>query len=344
MDITLGEIASLIGGKLMGDKNTIVSGISSLAEAGPKDISLYTSSKYRDALKRTKAAAILVKEKTDLFEGSQILVENPGLAQAKIAGLFIGGPHKFPGISEKAFVHKTARIGQGVSIYPFVYVGEDVELGDEVILFPGVFVGNRAKIGKGAVLYPHVIVMDDCVIGEKVILHPGVIIGADGFGFVPDGNKIEKIPQVGVVQIDRDVEIGANTCVDRASLGKTWVKEGVKTDNLVQIGHNVVIGEHSIIVAQAGIAGSVEVGKGVVIGGQVGISDHITIGDGAMIGSQSGIAKSVAPGEIVSGTPAMPHKMWLKTSLIVNKLPELYKQIRELQKRVAELEKQLEKE
>jgi UDP-3-O-[3-hydroxymyristoyl] glucosamine N-acyltransferase len=222
-----------------------------------------------------------------------------------------------------------------------VYVGKDAVIDDDVTLFPGVFVGERVKIGKRTLIYPNVSILQDCIIGKDVILHAGTVIGGDGFGFARDGAVPVKIPQIGTVQIDDEVEIGSNNCIDRAALGKTWIKRRVKTDNLVQVAHNVVIGENTVIVAQVGISGSVHVGRDVAIGGQVGIIDHLEIGDRAMIGSQSGVAKSVAPGHVVSGYPAMPHRLFLRTSGLIMRLPQMNSRLRDLEKKVEELEEKL---
>ena len=211
-------------------------------------------------------------------------------------------------------------------------------IGDHAVLFPGVFVGERARIGNHTVLFPNVTIMNDCVIGDEVIIHAGSVVGSDGFGFVRDGSENVKIPQMGIVQIDDHVEIGANNCIDRAAVGKTWIKRGVKTDNLVQIAHNVVIGEDTLLVAQAAIGGSVSVGNQVVIGGQAAIRDHLRVEDRAMIGSQSGVAKSLGQGEIVSGSPAIPHRVWLKTSALIPHLPDWVARIRRLEKRLDDLE------
>ena len=213
-------------------------------------------------------------------------------------------------------------------------------IGDEVILFPGVFIGDRVKIGNRALIYSNVSVLQDCLIGNDVIIHAGTVIGSDGFGFVRDGSKSVKIPQTGIVQIDDQVEIGACNCIDRATIGKTWIKTGVKTDNLVQVGHNVSIGEDTIVVAQVGISGSCNIGREVIIGGQAGITDHIEIGDRAMIGSQSGVAKSVSPGEVVSGSPTMPHRLWLRTSRLITRLPQFNERLRKLEKRMEKLEEE----
>jgi UDP-3-O-[3-hydroxymyristoyl] glucosamine N-acyltransferase len=222
-----------------------------------------------------------------------------------------------------------------------VYVGRDSVLGDDAVLFPGVCLGDRVTVGNGSIVYPNVTIMSDCIIGREVIIHAGTVIGSDGFGYARDGEVSVKIPQRGIVQIEDNVEIGANNAIDRAALGKTLIGKGVKTDNLVQIAHNVTIGENTVIVAQVGIAGSTRIGKGVIIGGQVGLADHIEIGDRVMIAAKTGVSKSLPAGEIVSGIPAMPHRLWLKTRGHIKKLPEYAETVKELQDRIKKLEAQL---
>ena len=337
----LREIADLVGGKVIGDDQVAITGINSLGEASKGQISFFADRRYRESLEKTKASALLVSAVIDLYKGPQVVVSNPALAYARVASLFAPSLPRFSGISEKAVIRKSSKIGRNVSIYPMVYVGEDAVIGDHATLYPGVFVGDRAKIGEKTVIYPNVSIMHDCVIGNEVIIHAGTVIGSDGFGFVRDGSMNVKIPQIGYVRVDDQVEIGANNTIDRAALGKTWIKRGVKTDNLVQVGHNVVIGEDTIIVALAGISGSVHIGREVIIGGQAGIIDHLEIGDRAMVGPRSGVVKSISPGEVVSGTPTMPHRLWLRTTGLISRLPQLNDRIRSLEKKVEELEKQL---
>jgi UDP-3-O-[3-hydroxymyristoyl] glucosamine N-acyltransferase len=321
LEFNLKEIADRVGGKVLGDDRLVITGINSLAEACPGQISFFADPRFKEDLKSTKASAIFIAEPYPGFKGSEVIVRNPALAYAKVAALFAPPVSRFQGISEKAFISESAVIG------------------DDAVLFPGVFVGERVRIGNHTVLFPNVTVMNGCVIGNDVVIHAGTVIGSDGFGFVRDGAINVKIPQMGIVQIDDQVEIGANNCIDRAALGKTWIKRGVKTDNLVQIAHNVVIGEDTVLVAQAAIGGSVSVGKQVVIGGQVAVRDHLRVEDRSMIGSQSGVAKSLGPGEIVSGSPAIPHRLWLKTSALIPQLPELVARLRRLEKRLDDLEK-----
>jgi len=343
LELPLKKIARVVGGKVLGNDSIIISGIRSLDEAVPGDICFFADSRYKESLAKTRASAVIVPEKNSLFKGTQVVVSDPSLAYARVAELLAPPVPRYPGISKRAFVHKKSRIGKNVSIYPMVYVGKDAVIGDDATLFPGVFVGERVKIGKRTLIYPNVSILQDCIIGNDVILHAGTVVGGDGFGFAREGSVPVKIPQIGTVQIDDEVEIGCNNCIDRAALGKTWIKRRVKTDNLVQIGHNVVIGENTVIVAQAGISGSVHIGCDVVIGGQVGIIDHIEIGDRAMIGSGSGVAKSVSPGEVVSGYPAMPHRLFLRTSGLIKRLPQFNNRLRNLESRLEELEKKLKK-
>lgn len=343
LGFTLKEIAERVAGEVAGDERIRITGINSLPEASEGEISFFTSSRFKDRLTQTKASALLVPRRQDLFSGSQVIVSNPALAYARVAELFAPAPARYPGISDRAFIHQSALVGNRVSIYPSAYVGERAEIGDDVILFPGVFVGDGVRIGKRTVLFPNVSVMHDCIIGNDVVIHAGSVIGADGFGFVRDGKVNVKIPQLGIVQIDDRVEIGANACIDRAALGKTWIRQGVKTDNLVQIAHNVVIGEDTVIVAQTAIGGSAHVGNQVVIGGQVAVGDHVDVSDRVMIGSQSGVPKSIPEGRVVSGTPAMPHRLWLKTSSLITKLPDLFARFRDLEKRLTDLEKDFRK-
>jgi UDP-3-O-[3-hydroxymyristoyl] glucosamine N-acyltransferase len=337
LEFELKEIADRIGGKVLGDDRVVITGIASLAEALHGQISFFADPRFKELLKTTQASAILIAEPNTVFKGSQVIVRNPALAYAKAAALF-APPPRVVGISEKAFISESAVIGAHASIYPLAYIGEEAVVGDSAILFPGVFIGDRVKIGSRTVLYPNVTVMNDCVIGNEVIIHAGTVIGGDGFGFVRDGSIHVKIPQMGTVQIDDHVEIGANCCIDRAALGKTWIKRGVKTDNLVQIAHNVVVGEDTLLVAQAAVGGSVSIGNQVVIGGQAAIRDHLQVEDRAMIGSQSGVAKSLGVGEIVSGSPAIPHRLWLKTSALIPHLPDFVARLRRLEKRLDDLE------
>jgi len=343
LTFTLRQIADEIGGEVVGDNQAVITGIASLQEATNRDVSFFWDPRYKDVVKTTKAAALIVSKTLDFFQGPQVVVSNPALAYARVARLFAPPVSRYSDLSPKAFIHESSEIGENVSIYPMVYIGERVVIGDNVTIFPGVFVGDGVKIGHDTLIYPNVTILHDCIIGNEVIIHAGSVIGSDGFGFVRESSINIKIPQIGVVQIDDRVEIGANNTIDRASMGKTWIKRGVKTDNLVQVAHNVVIGEDTIIVAQTALGGSAQVGKGVIIGGQVAVSDHVKIEDRVMIGSQSGVPKSISKGQIVSGTPAMPHRLWLKTRGLITRLPEAMERLRGLEKQVKDLENRFRK-
>lgn len=344
MKLALKKIARIAGGKVLGDNSIIITGIKSLETASPGDISFFADPRYRASLSKTKASVIIVSQENKLFNGTQLVVSNPSLAYARVAGLFAKPMTPVPGIGEPSFVHKKSSIGKNVSIHPMVFIGKETIIGDNTILCPGVYIGDRVKIGKDTLIYPNVSILEDCIIGNDVIIHAGTVIGSDGFGFVKDGPVSVKIPQIGIVQIDDHVEIGANNCIDRAALGKTWIKKGVKTDNMVHIAHNVTVGEDTIIVAQTGISGSVKIGREVTIGGQVALSDHIEVGDRAMIGSRSGVAKSVPSGKIVSGSPALPHRSFLKISGLKNRLPQFNERLRKLEKMMDKIEKRLDRE
>jgi UDP-3-O-[3-hydroxymyristoyl] glucosamine N-acyltransferase len=230
------------------------------------------------------------------------------------------------------------QIGSNVSIWPGVTLGDRVRIGSSVTLYPGVFVGDDSAIGEHTVLYPNVVVREGCHIGARVIIHSGTVIGSDGFGYVQDQGRHHKIPQLGGVIIEDDVELGANVTVDRATLGHTIIKQGTKVDNLVQIAHNVTVGEHSILVAQVGIAGSTTIGRHVMIGGQAGLADHIQIGDHVMIASRAGVNRSLESNQIVSGAPVMPHETWLKAQAVIPRLPELRHSVRAMEERLKKLE------
>lgn len=338
---TLEKLAALVGGEVAGDGLLEVRGIAGLEEAREGEITFLVELKNLPRLEKTKASAAIVPLSLPSFIKPVIRTPNPYLAYAKIQAFFTHQPYCPKGVDPRACLGRDVKIGQEVSIYPFVFIGDRCQIGDRVVLYPGVYVGESAQIGEESILYPNVVVMNRCIIGKRAIIHPGTIIGSDGFGFARDGAQYVKIPQVGIVQIDDDVEIGANCAIDRAAMGKTWVKRGVKTDNLVQIGHNVTIGEDTVLVAQVGIAGSTEVGNRVSLGGQAGVVDHIKIGDGAMVGAQSGVAQDVLPGQIISGSPAFAHREWLRTQAVIPKLPEMKRLLSALEKRVKALEEKM---
>jgi UDP-3-O-[3-hydroxymyristoyl] glucosamine N-acyltransferase len=335
---TLGELARLVGGELQGDSELRVSGVAGLEEAQINQLSFVVGPKYLPQAHASEAGALIVPPKLRDINKPLIITDNPYLAFAKILSLFTPKPRPPLGVSSKAHIGAEVKLGDSVSIQPNVYVGDSTVLGDRVSLHGGVYIGSEVCIGHDTILYPNVTILDRCIIGDRVTIHSGTVVGSDGFGFAQDGNSYFKIPQVGIVQIDDDVEIGANCTIDRATMGKTWIQRGVKIDNLVQIAHNVVVGEDGIIVAQVGISGSTKVGKNVILAGQVGVTGHLEIGDNVRVGAQSGIAKSIPPGQTVSGSPAISHRDWLKNCQILSRLPELRKKILNLEKRLAAIE------
>jgi UDP-3-O-[3-hydroxymyristoyl] glucosamine N-acyltransferase len=338
MQKTLGELARLVEGELCGEAHLTISGVAGLGEAEDTDVSFVVGAKYVVRAKQSKAGALIVPPQLREMDRPLIISENPYLAFAKILTLFSQKPRLAPTVSPAAHLGDKVQLGEDVSIQPQVFVGNNVVLGDRVCLHAGVSIGDGVQIGNDTLIYPNVTILDGCIIGKRVIIHSGTVVGSDGFGFAQDGERYVKIPQVGLVQIDDDVEIGANCTIDRATMGKTWIQRGVKIDNLVQVAHNVVVGEDTIIIAQVGISGSVLVGKNVILAGQVGVAGHLEIGDGVRVGAQSGLGKSVPSGRTVSGSPAIDHRDWLKNCRIISRLPELRKKIMELEKRLAELE------
>jgi len=341
--LTLKEVSEFLNGEIHGNEDLKIKGINSLEAAHRDEITFVTSKRYYDKLKSTKACAVIIPHNWPQHLEINIpfiKVKDPYLAYAKLASFFLQKENDYFGISQKAYISPNCDIASEVSIYPGVYIGKHSKIAKKVIIYPGVKIGNNVTINANTILYPNVVIYDDCVIGSNVIIHAGAIIGADGFGYAHDGSKYVKIPQVGKVIIEDDVEIGANTCIDRAALNETIIKRGTKIDNLVQVGHNCIIGENSILVSHVAIGGSTKVGNWVMIGGQVGIADHKTIGDYVKIGAKSGIAQDIPKGSIVSGSPAMPHKLWLKTSQLIKRLPELFKDVRHIKEILSRIEKE----
>jgi UDP-3-O-[3-hydroxymyristoyl] glucosamine N-acyltransferase len=337
------DLAEYVGGRVIGDGSVTISRVSPIEEAGPGDITFLANSRYARFISGSKASAIIVaphivgSEFAKLGQGF-LEVAQPYVAFAKILQLFAPRAEYRREIATSAHIDPSAKIGHDVSVYPNVFVGKSAQIGDRSVLLPGVFLGDRVEIGSDCVLHPNVVVRDGCRLGNRVILHAGVVIGSDGFGYAGSGDSRIKIPQVGVVEVEDDVEIGANTTIDRATLGRTLIGRGAKIDNLVQIAHNVTVGPNSVIAAQAGIAGSTKLGKNVTLAGQVGVVNHIEIGDGAIIGPQSGVPQSVAAGALLSGGIGVaPHHEWLKVMTLLPQLPKLWTLVRRLEKQVAQL-------
>src|SRR4030043_1192736 len=341
MNKKLKELAEWVDGTVVGDGEIEISGVSAIDEAQAGEITFIANPKYLPKLNETRASAVIVSKEVSQGEKPLLSVANPYLAFAKILTFFSQKPHLPQGIDSNAWISPTARLGKALTLYPFVYIGDRCSIGDRVTLYPGVCIGEDSSIGEDSVLYPNVSIYSGTGIGKRVILHSGVVIGSDGFGYVKEGKKKVKIPQVGRVEIEDDVEIGANTTIDRAALGKTIIRRGVKIDNLVQGAHNVEIGEDSIIVAQVGIAGSTKIGKNVILAGQVGVVGHIEIGDNVQVGAQSGVGQNLPPDQAFSGSPAFPHREWLRAVNIFQKLPEMKKTLIRIEKRLKDLEEAL---
>jgi UDP-3-O-[3-hydroxymyristoyl] glucosamine N-acyltransferase len=338
----LKEIASFLGGRVIGNENSVVNGLGTLDEATEGQLTFLANPKYAAKVETTKATAVIVPPGAERYGKNVIEVKNPYLAFAKLLTIFHVKPHAPKGIMEGAMVGKDVITGEDITIYPGAYVADGVKIGNRVVLYPGAVLYEGVEVGDDVTLHANVTVREGCRIGNRVIVHGGVVIGSDGFGYAPDGKSYQKIPQIGVVVVEDDVEIGANTTIDRAALGITLIRRGTKIDNLVQIAHNCIIGENCIIVSQTGISGSTKLGEHVTIGGQVGIVGHLDIGDNVMVGAKSGVHNSITAGQIYSGYPAFPHKEWLKAASVFSKLPEMRKTINSLEKKIQELESQLE--
>ena len=340
MKKTLREIAQIVDGEVIGDGNVVITGVCGIREARKGDLTFVANVKYIPLMRQTRASAIITSRDIKAAPKPIIRTDNPDLAFAKMISLLAPNEITHPrGIHPTAMIGKGVKLGEGVAIQPYVVIGDNAQIGDRTILYVGVFIGDHAKIGSDTLVYPHVTIRERVEIGNRVIIHSGTVIGSDGFGFSTVKGVHVKIPQIGTVKIEDDVEVGANVTIDRARFGVTHIKRGTKIDNLVQIAHNVVIGEHSIIVAQTGISGSTVVGNGVVIAGQTGIVGHITIGDNTVIGARSGVIKSIPPNSVILGAPAKPISKFKETNACLQRLPKLYETVRLLEEKVNALTK-----
>ena len=340
MKKTLKEIARLIDGEVVGDGNTVITGVSGIKEANAGDITFLANPKYFPFIKKTHASAIITGRDIKTTPKPIIRSDNPSLAFAKVVSLVAPNEVTHPkGIHPTAILGKDVSLGSDVAVGPYVVIEDNVSIGDKTIIYASCFIGHHTKIGTNTLIYPNVSIRERVTIGSRVIIHNGSVIGSDGFGFVNIEGVHLKIPQVGTVEIGDDVEIGANVTIDRARFDKTVIGRGTKIDNLVQIAHNVAIGENSIIVAQAGISGSTTIGKGVTLAGQAGLAGHITVGNGAVVAAKAGVTKSIPPNIMVSGYPAKPHALAKRINACVQNLPRLYHTVAELKKKLEELEK-----
>ncbi|RRD89109.1 UDP-3-O-(3-hydroxymyristoyl)glucosamine N-acyltransferase [Bacteroides heparinolyticus] len=346
MEFSAKQIATFIQGEIVGDENATVHTFAKIEEGMPGAISFLSNPKYTSYIYDTQSSIVLVNKDfipEQEVKTTLIKVDNAYESLAKLLNLYEQSKPKLTGISPLAFVAESAKIGKDVYIAPFACIGEHAEVGDNTVIHPHVTIGSGAKIGSNCIIYANATVYHDCRIGNHCILHAGCVIGADGFGFAPTPEGYEKIPQIGITILEDNVEVGANTCIDRATMGATIVHSGVKLDNLIQIAHNDEIGSHTVMAAQVGIAGSTKVGEWCMMGGQVGVAGHIHIGDKVNLGAQSGVPGSIKDGSQLIGTPPMESKPYFKSAAIYRKLPDMYTELNVLRKELNELKQQLNK-
>ncbi len=340
MKFTAKQIASFIGGEIVGNENAEIYTFAKIEEGVPGAISFLANPKYAEYIYTTQSSVVLVNkdfEPKDEIQATLIKVDNAYESLAKLMMMYEATKPKKQGISSLASIAASAKIGENCYIAPFVVIGEGCEIGDNCCIHDGVSIGDGAKVGNGCLLYAHVTVYHDCRIGNNCILHSGCVIGADGFGFAPTANGYNKIPQTGIVVIEDNVEVGANTCIDRATMGSTIIRNGVKLDNLVQIAHNDEVGSHTAMAAQVGIAGSTKIGQWCIFGGQAGISGHSTIEDRTTVGPQCGTIGNLKGGQTLLGSPAMDAKEYIRAAAYMKRLPEMDKKIKQLTKELEAL-------
>lgn len=342
MEFTAQQIADFLKGTVVGDPTAKVSNFSKIEEGIPGTITFLANPKYEHFIYQTKASIVLVNENfnpASPIESTLIRVSNAYTSLAMLLNLVEQSRIKKNGIDSSAFIAATATIEENCYVGAFAYIGENTHIGKGCMIYPHVYIGDNVRIADNTTLYPHSVIYDECIIGHHCIIHAGVVIGADGFGFAPENGEYTKIAQLGNVVIEDNVEMGANTAVDRAVMGSTIIHKGVKLDNLIQIGHNVEIGENTVMAAQVGIAGSTKVGSNCMFGGQVGLGGHIHIGDNTQIGAQSGIISNIDANSKIMGSPAIPVKSFMRSGVLLEKLPDIYKTLYRLEKEVEELKK-----
>ena len=347
MEFSAKQIAEYVQGTIVGDENASVHTFAKIEEGIPGALSFLSNPKYTQYIYDTQSSIVLVNkdfEPEKEVKATLIKVNNAYESLAKLMTLYEQSQPKRTGIHPLAYVAPTAKIGENVYLAPFACVGDNAEIGDGTELHPHATVGRGANVGKNCILYTNCNVYHDCRVGNNCILHSGSVVGADGFGFAPSPDGYEKIPQIGIAILEDNVEIGANTCIDRATMGATIIRKGVKLDNLIQIAHNVEVGSNTVMASQTGVAGSTKVGEWCMFGGQVGIGGHIKIGNKVNLGAQSGVPGSIKDGQNLIGTPPMELKNYFKSSAVFKKLPDMYKELNALRKEIDELKKQLNKE
>lgn len=342
MKIELKKIAQIIGGKVIGKSKTMITGVAGIKEVKKGGITFLAHPKYTDEIKKTRASAVVLAKPIEKCAIPMVIVENPLYSFSRIISIFHEKPYFSKGVNPKAEIGTNVSLGKDPSIYSFVTIGDRVKIGNRVTIYPGSFIGDDSKIGDDCIIYPNVSIMARVSVGKRVIIHSGTVIGSDGYGYVQYKGKHHKIPQVGEVIIEDDVEIGSNVSIDRAALGKTIIKSGTKIDNLVQIAHNVAVGKDCIIVAQVGISGSSEIGNHVILAGQAGVVDHVKIGNNAIVGARTGVHKDVEPNQRVLGSPFMPYVQFLRAQAMIVRLPKMRDQLESQETRIDKLEKHLE--
>ncbi len=340
MEFTAKQIADFIGGKVEGDDNASVNTFAKIEEGKKGAISFLSNPKYTHYIYSTESSIVLVNEDMVFDQPvntTLIRVANAYECVAKLLQMYEAAKPKKKGIDSKASIAQSATIGKDVYVGAFACIGENAVVGDNTIIYPHAVVGDGVKIGDNCIIYPNVTIYEGCQIGNRVTVHAGSVIGADGFGFAPNAEGYDKIPQIGIVTIEDDVEIGANTCIDRSTMGSTIIRKGVKLDNLIQVAHNVEIGENTVMSAQVGIAGSTKIGSWCMFGGQVGLAGHITVGDKTFLGAQSGVPGNIKGNQTLIGTPPMEPKAYFRSQAVFRRLPEMYKQLDEIQKEIEKL-------
>ena len=346
MEFSAKQIAEYVQGIVVGDENATVQTFAKIEEGMPGAISFLANPKYASYIYETQSSIVLVNkdfEPEKEIKATLIKVNNAYECVAKLLTLYEMSKPKKTGISPLASVSPTAKIGENVYIAPYAVIGENVVIGDHTQIHANAVIGDHAKIGNKCIIYPNATVYHECRIGNNVILHAGSVIGADGFGHAPAADGYEKIPQIGIVILEDNVEIGANTCVDRATMGATIIRKGVKLDNLIQVAHNVEIGSNTVMASQCGIAGSTKIGEWCMFGGQVGVAGHSKIGDRLNVGAQTGIPGNMKGNQTVMGSPAIDARLFARSSVVNKRLPEMYATLNALQKEIEELKKQLNK-
>ena len=344
MEKTLKELADYVGGEVAGDGNIKIKGVMTIDEASEGYITFVSNKKYIKKLEQTGASAIITSPDIVTENKNLLVTKNPYLAFAKVVDLMMNPEKVYPcTVDDSARVSDSAEIASSVTVYPFVFIGENAKVADKVVLYPGVYVGDDCRIGKDTIIHPNSVLHKGTIIGERVVIHSNVVLGCSGYGYAPDGKTYYKIPQIGITVIEDDVDIGANTTINRAVLGETRIRRGTKIDSEVMIAHNVEIGEDVLVTSQVGIAGSVQIGNNVILAGGSGVAGHIKVGDNVKVGGWTGVTKDLPSGGTFLGTPAIEIERMRKCYMIIQRLPEMRETVKDLQRKIKQLEKQVEK-